>query len=75
TGRLGGNIGALPANVYAYRFASSDSFNTVLGLGYSADNKTTYYLRANRQLGKVASIDQSPSDNNYRWKGDWSIAP
>lgn len=75
TGRLGGNIGALPANVYAYRFASSDSFNTVLGLGYSADAKTTYYLRANRLLGKVASIDQSPTDNNYRWKGDWSVAP
>lgn len=75
TGRIGGAIGLLPANVYSYRFASSDSANTVLGLGYSADAKTTYYLRANRAQGKVASLEQTVTDLNNGWKGDWGIAP
>lgn len=75
TGRIGGAIGLLPANVYAYRFASSDSSNTVLGLGYSADAKTTYYLRADRAQGKVATVDQATTDLNHGWKGDWSVAP
>lgn len=74
TGRIAGNIGAMPANIYAYRFASLDSGSTVLGLGYSADGNTTFYLRANRATGKVVSIDQSPSGYNYNWKSDWSIA-
>ena len=75
TGRIGAGIGVMPSNVYAYRFASSDSSNTVLGIGYSADAKTTYYLRANRALGKVASIDLTTTDLNNGWKGDWSLAP
>lgn len=74
TGRIGGAIGAMPANIYAYRFASLDSGSTVLGLGYSADGYTTYYLRANRASGKVVSVDQSSTGYNYNWKGDWSIA-
>jgi hypothetical protein len=74
TGRIGGAIGAMPANIYAYRFASLDSGSTVLGLGYSADGYTTYYLRANRASGKVVSVDQSSTGYNYNWKGDWGIA-
>lgn len=73
-GRIGGAIGAMPANVYGYSFASTDSGNTVLGIGYSADGNTTFYLRANRAIAKVAVVDQSVSGYNYTWKSDWSSA-
>lgn len=75
TGRVGGAIGVMPNNVYNYRFDGVDAGNTVLGIGYSADGKTSYYLRANRALGKVVSVDQSPSGYNFNWKSDWTFAP
>lgn len=75
SGRVGAAIGGMPGNVYAYRFDGVDVGNTVLGIGYSADGNTSYYLRANRALGKVVTVDQSPSGYNFNWKSDWTFAP
>lgn len=75
SGRIGGAVGVMPNNIYAYRFDGVDAGNTVLGIGYSADGNTSYYLRANRALGKVVAVDQSPSGYNFNWKSDWTFAP
>ncbi len=75
TGRIGGAIGVMPNDVYNYRFAGLDAGNTVLGNGYSLNGNTTYYLRANRALGKVVLLDHQQKDLFVNWKSDHAFFP
>ena len=61
TGRIGGAIGAMPANIYAYRFASLIRAPPLLGLGYSADGYTTFLSARQSGVGQ-SGIGRSKLD-------------
>lgn len=76
TGRIGGSLGAMPAGINNFAFVSTDYAGMGLGVGYAGTgaNQVTLYLRADRRVGKVSLVDQSPADWGYFWKSDWSAA-